>query len=157
GGGAPIYRGENSGSFSDDLSWVKGKHALKFGTLINRYRAWIQTATNYNGTWTFASLPQFLQGIPQQLQINSVGSVTDRTRVWNTFGFYVQDGWRATSRLTLDIGLRYEFSTSLNEVTGKGSSVRDILQDTAPTLAPELYVNPSLRNFGPRFGLAWDV
>ena len=157
GGGAPIYRGENSGSFSDDLSWVKGKHALKFGTLINRYRAWIQTATNYNGTWTFASLPDFLRGNPQQLQINSVGSVTDRTRVWNTFGFYVQDGWRATSRLTLDIGLRYEFSTSLNEVTGKGSSVRDILRDTAPTLSPELYVNPSLRNFGPRFGFAWDV
>ncbi len=157
GGGAPIFRGQNSGSFSDDLSWVKGKHAFKFGTLINRYRAWIQTATNFNGTWTFASLPQFLLGVPQQLQINSVGSVTDRTRVWNTFGFYVQDGWRATSRLNLDIGLRYEFSTSLNEVTGKGSSVRDIAHDTAPTLAPELYVNPSLRNFGPRFGFAWDL
>ncbi len=157
GGGAPIYRGENSGTFSDDLSWVKGKHALKFGTLINRYRGFIQTATNFNGAWTFSALPQFLTASPQQLQINAVGSITDRTRVWNTFGFYAQDEWRATQRLTLDLGLRYEISTTLNEVTGHGSSVRDIMHDTAPTLSPELFVNPSLHNFGPRFGFAWDV
>jgi hypothetical protein len=55
------------------------------------------------------------------------------------------------------VGLRYEFSTALNEVSGHGSSVRDILHDTAPTLGPALFINPSLHNFGPRFGFAWDV
>jgi outer membrane receptor protein involved in Fe transport len=157
GGGSPTHDHENSFSLSDDLSWLKGKHSLKFGTLMNRYRLYTQAQTNFAGAWTFNNLTQFLLDNPQQLQINTVGSITDKNNVWYTQGFYGQDEWRATSRLTLNLGLRYEIQTTVHEVHERGSSVRDILRDKSATLGPDFYKNPSLHNFGPRFGFAWDV
>src|SRR5262249_7137657 len=105
----------------------------------------------------FANVQAFLQNTPQQLQIIMANSKTDRTAVWNTFGFYGEDEWRATPRLTLNLGLRYEFNTTLNEVTGANSAIKDILHDATGTVGLPLYKNPSLHNFGPRFGFAYDV
>jgi hypothetical protein len=68
----------------------------------------------------------------------------------------VQDDLRATSNLTLNLGLRYEFTTDWNEANGRGTALRDVRRDDrfTPGLAFE---NPSLRNISPRFGFAWDV
>ena len=150
------YR-ENGISLSDDLSWIKNKHSFKFGALFNRYRSFLVAGTNFYGGWTFSGLPQFLTATPLQFTSLAPGSQVDRTYVWNTLGFYGQDEWRPAARLTLNIGLRYEFITTINEVTGRGSSVRDVLRDAAAILGGALYQNPSLRNLGPRFGFAWDV
>lgn len=157
GGGNNLLRKETSFTFSDDISWIEGKHSFKFGTLMNRYRTLVNGNTNRWGAFQFNSLQQFLLGVPSQVTFLAPGTISDRTYVWNTFGFYAQDEWRATSRLTLNVGLRYEFNTTVTEVTGRGSSVRNLLTDTTWQLTPALNKNPSLKNFGPRFGFAWDV
>lgn len=156
-GGSPTDTEETGLAFSDDFSWVKGKHSFKLGTLMNRYRGLRSTSNNPYGNYTFAGLQQFLAGNAQQFQTTTPGSITDRTWVWNTFGFYAQDEWRTTPRLTLNLGLRYEFQTEVNEVTGKAGSLRDMIRDASFTLGGPLYVNQSLKNLGPRFGFAWDV
>lgn len=109
------------------------------------------------GAYTFSTLNQFLLGIPQQLASATPGSAPDRTFRWSTFGFYVQDDWRVTPRFTANLGLRYEFNDTINETSGRGASLRDFVKDAAFTISPPLYRNPSLRNFGPRVGFAWDV
>lgn len=153
----PNFFDNNLGTFADDLSWVKDKHSLKIGLLINRDRDFIWTDNFRRGNMNFSNLQSFLAGTPNQMQVLFANSVTDRTFVWNTIGMYAQDDWRVLPRLTLNLGMRYEFQTTTDEVTGRGSAVRDLYHDSGPTLGAALYKNPSLKNFGPRFGFAWDV
>jgi hypothetical protein len=160
----PSYYNQTQFTFGEDLSWAKAKHSFKFGTLMNRFRDYVQGSNLVRGTYAYtgqgnlSALQQFLSGVnPNSLQAVTRGSKVDRTYVWNTFGFYAQDEWRAMPHLTLNLGLRYEFNTTVNEATGTGSAVRNILTDTAATLGPALYKNPSLHNFSPRLGFAWDV
>jgi hypothetical protein len=69
---------------------------------------------------------------------------------------YIQDDIRASDRITLNLGLRYEFATVIDEVQNKITNLRSPLTDTEPTVGRPWYENPSLRNFGPRIGMAWD-
>ena len=144
-------------TLSNDMFWSHGSHTVKLGTLMNRTTSYADFNARSNGTYRFPSLREFLLGNPDQLVILTLGSISDRTYRWYTYGFYVQDDWRATSRFTLNLGLRYEFHTSYNEVKGRGLTLRDPIRDAAFTPGPPLFANPSLRNFGPRLGFAWDV
>src|SRR5207248_11389243 len=99
--------------------------------------------------------------------------ITPRGLRQTLLGGYIQDDWHATHNLTLNVGLRYEMTTVLSEVQGKLTNLRS-MTDPLPycgTTAPEAtnvfgkpgctgqapyYSNPSLRNFEPRFGFAWD-
>src|SRR5262249_16016310 len=114
----PLVLDQNLYTLSNDLFDTAGNHSIKFGTLINRYHIFTMANTNWRGSYAFASLQQFLLGVPRQLTILTPGSMTDRTYRWNTFGFYVQDDWRINSRLTLNPGLRYEIQTTINETSG---------------------------------------
>lgn len=78
-------------------------------------------------------------------------------RYWrqNLIGLYVQDDFTAASRLTLNLGLRYEFITTPTEKNGTISSFRD-LTGTEFTVGGPMFKNPSLKNFAPRAGFAWN-
>jgi len=86
---------------------------------------------------------------------------------YNSFGFYAQDDYRVSGRLTLNLGLRYEFNTVPREKFDRDWRTLDInaAGTTAdPAVAPSVgwtqgpvFQNPSLHNFSPRFGFAWDV
>jgi hypothetical protein len=71
-------------------------------------------------------------------------------------GLYVQDRWRLSRRLTLDLGLRHEWATVPREVNNRVANL-DVLTDPAPRVGNPLFRNPSYGNFAPRAGLAWDV
>ncbi|MBI2817200.1 MAG: TonB-dependent receptor [Acidobacteria bacterium] len=153
----PLVAKQNVFSWNDDVFYTRGRHSLKFGTAINRYQQYSLTGTALRGQIIFADLASFLQAGPV-VSYNAVtaGSVIDRSWEFTTLGFYAQDDVRVNSNLTLNLGLRYEFHTTFQETRGKGSSLRDLVRDAAFTVGP-LFKNPSLRNFSPRFGFAWDV
>jgi hypothetical protein len=87
------------------------------------------------------------------------------------FGFYLQDDWKVRPGFTLNLGVRYEFITSPTEVgngdylpdgnPGKGIEGRlanlEVFTDAAQHLGNPYFHNPSLKNFSPRIGFAWDV
>lgn len=141
-------------SVSDDLFYSRGPHSWKFGTLINRFQQFINNATSVRGQITFANVATFLQGNPSQ-DLAVTGSV-QRAFDYSTLGFYAQDDWRVRSNLTLNLGLRYEFYTTLQEVHNQSYALRDPVHDTATTQGPP-FVDPSFRNFSPRLGFAWDI
>ena len=153
----PLLFQLNLFTWSDDLFYTRGRHSLKFGALFNRYQQFYNSGNATRGSITFGNIASFLQAQPTTFNLTLPGSILYRVYHFNAMGFYVQDDLRVLSNLTLNLGLRYEPTNQIQEVSGRGSSVRDIQHDAAPTLGPEPWKNPSLRNFSPRFGFAWDV
>jgi len=158
---SPNYHLQNIGTLSDDISYTRGKHALKFGFLGNKVN-WVIGETVFDrGRVNFGSLPAFLQNQPFLLfgapRIGTTpGGYERRHFNYYTLGFYGQDDWRATSRLTLNLGLRYEFNTTMREAHGLESALRNPLTDSSFTNGP-IMRNPSLKNFSPRAGFAYDL
>jgi Carboxypeptidase regulatory-like domain len=96
----------------DDVSWTKGAHQLKFGFSWALYRknqdyfADTQGTFRFNGSYTGNDMADFLLGYAQQYEEDAVKS----SGQWNNVSYaaYVQDNWRATHRLTLNLGLRWD-------------------------------------------------
>ena len=151
----PVTHKQNIFAWSDDVFYTRGRHSLKFGTLINRFQTFSFNAVLFRGSMSFANLTAFLLGQPLNY-LTAAGKQRDRYYNYTTLGFYVQDDFRMNSRFTLNLGLRYEFNTEYNEITGKGGAIRDVAHDANLTLGPS-WKNPSRKNISPRFGFAWDV
>ena len=75
---------------------------------------------------------------------------------FDTFGVYAQDDYKVLPRLTLNLGLRYEFATVAHEIHGLQAVSTPTCALPCYQLGQE-YKNPYLHNFSPRIGFAWDV
>src|SRR5947208_13161126 len=142
---------------SDDVSYVKGRHLLKTGALVEHLRTNKLTATNIRGSYTFANVRSFLAGTPARFVGVPPGAQLERVRPNTLFGFYLQDDYRTTERLTLNLGLRYEFYSIPAEANGLDTTLRDILSDRSFTVGRPFAKNPSLGNVAPRLGFALVV
>jgi outer membrane receptor protein involved in Fe transport len=153
---APVtFNRQNIYTLSDDIVWSKGKHAFKFGVLLNRFNEASQATNSFNGQIIFKTVSDFLQANPLQVEFAPTFATENRDFIFNTYGLYGQDDWRVTQRLTLNLGLRYEFMNTPHELNGRQS--RQINDFTDPfTLGPVIQ-NNTLRDFSPRLGLAYDL
>ena len=142
-------------TISDDVSVSMGRHALKFGFLMEQVSNYVMVSTFARGNYTFPNLASFLAGRPSLFNTVFPGSELDRQRRHMLYGFYLQDDI-TRGRVTLNLGLRYEFFTVPLDVRDRDSALRNIATDTTFTVGPQ-FENPSKKNFGPRVGIAWDV
>ncbi len=154
-GTAPQGFNQNLYTVSDDLYWTKGRHALQFGTLLNRIEYYAYDAQNIRGGLTFSTTANFMNGFYSVGNDQVPGSDYYREPRFYTFGFYVQDDWRFNSRVTLNLGLRYEPDTVPWDRKGANWSFHN-LTDPAP-VEGRIYQNKSFLNFEPRVGFAWDL
>ncbi|MGH9782689.1 MAG: TonB-dependent receptor domain-containing protein, partial [Terriglobia bacterium] len=151
----PVQFHQQIYTWSDDLFVTKGAHALKFGALINKFQQFVSLLNDAIGLIEFDDTLSFLRGEPTSFRSATPGSEFARDMRFTTLGFYVQDDWKVRQNLTLNMGLRYEFSTQPNEVSGHNGALRNIT-DPAGTLGIP-FENNSKKNFSPRIGFAWDV
>jgi len=118
--------------FIDDFSHTAGSHSLKLGAIVSRLKPsplfFPSPRGNYNflgGTpsalTTGNPFADFLLGIPTTGAVG-VGNPQLNARAWR-FGAYIQDDWRATSRLTFNLGLRYEILTPPVDINNKLSNL----------------------------------
>ena len=153
---APLtYGTQNIYTLSDDVNFAAGKHAFKFGTLLNRWNEGTQAANSKNGFLSFPGPDQLFASTPSLVEFMPLNANENRDYIYNTLGFYGQDDWRASSHLTLNLGLRYEFMTTPYELNGRSSRLLNLL--TAPFTNGPTLQNNSYHNFSPRVGVAWDV
>src|SRR6266550_8232001 len=113
-------------TWSDDLAYTQGKHLLKTGVLIEHAFADKLTTNHARGTYTFANMAQFFAGVPSRFQGNTPDSNFHRERPNTLFGFYLQDDYRVTSNLTLNLGARYEFFTVPKDKNGLDAYLPDV-------------------------------
>lgn len=144
----------NSFQGYDDAFFVRGNHSIKFGVNFERIQHNIHFSQKSDGTFTFSSLQNFLTNQPLTFAGSPSGLVTTGLRQ-DIVGAYVQDDWRIRSNLTLNLGVRYEMSTVPSEVSNKLVNLQ-VLTAASPVLGAPLFQNPTLHNFEPRIGLAWD-
>ena len=182
----PIQARVNNYQWADTLTWVKQNHLLKFGTDILRSQFFepdnslLRGNFVFQGRWSGDSYADFLLGFP-----NSTSRQLGSTPVYlfsTHYGFFAQDDWKLTPRLTLNLGLRYEITTPLTEKYGRMATFipeagKIIVADdrTTPDFArrveaagmtdkigaardygiPKGLVDTRYRRFAPRFGFAW--
>lgn len=165
-GGSPTYYYHwNSIQVYDDGFLTKGKHSIRFGGAVERMMLNVTADTDPNGIWRFGDLGSFLTNNPAKFQGGIASTLSPRNLRQTLFGVYVQDDWHLNSNLTLNLGLRYETSTVPSETSGKIANLRNI-SDPLPVCGKvvegqcsgsgSFFANPTLHNFEPRFGFAWD-
>jgi outer membrane receptor protein involved in Fe transport len=145
----------NSYQVYDDAFWTHGLHSFKFGFAAERMQDNVLADLQPTGLFSFGSLLTFFQNAPTSAIATIPGALTERGIRETLFGAYVQDDWRVRPRLTVNLGLRYEMTTVPTEVQGKLSNTQTMTSPTIFTGSP-YFQNPTLKNFEPRVGLAWD-
>ena len=162
GGNHSEVRGpEGAADFVDNVSYLHGNHAFKFGFEFVDVLADSNTYQNSQGAMKFGSLENFLRGIPANGSILE-GDPTQVAR-WHWFSGFAQDDWRLTPKLTLNLGLRYEYIAAPTERNGYlGNFNPDVNPSTTPAIyqccgpnLPPLY-HADRDDFSPRLGVAWD-
>ncbi len=146
----------NSWQAYDDISLTKGIHTFTFGANIERILDNQSTADFPGGIFSFNSLSDFLNNIPLSLQIDQPGYESPRDVRQTMFGTYFQDDAKLRPNLTVNLGLRYEIASVPTETAGRMSNLRSFSNGSTPSTGSPYYRNPSLKNFEPRIGFAWD-
>lgn len=162
--------------WTDNVTWTHGKHEWKFGGDFTRVRNNFNydfynngsfDFDNYGVTWTGDPLADFVGGFWDNYYQFSSAIYNIRT---GGIGVYAQDTWKVLPRLTLNLGLRYEYyipqydthNNILGYFPGTQSTVfpdapPDILYPHDPGTPNRALVYPDKNNFAPRFGFAWDM
>jgi hypothetical protein len=166
---------DNTFSFTDTISWIRGRHTWKFGGGFVPYQDntifdfFINGRFDFNGTGggigSGNSFADFLMGLPDQfLQFPAAPS---NIRTKNAYGF-AHDEWRVRHNLTLSLGVRYEYSQPKFDTQGRSFSLAFGQQSTvfpnAPVGvlfpgdagAPRGSNNSDFNDWAPRIGFAWD-
>lgn len=159
GGGIGSFTGDiipwNSWQLYDDAFLAKGVHSLKFGFAFERMELNTIQPSRPTGSFNYGTLTDFLTNNPLQFTGQDPRTVSPRGIRQTLLGGYLQDDWRFRPNLTLNLGLRYEMVTVPTEVQNKLTTLPTF---TSPIyrLGSPLFQNPSLRDFEPRVGFAWD-
>ena len=141
--------------FIDQVSYLRGKHAFKFGGELRDDLVHQATFRAGRGRIKFADLESFLAGTPTNATFLA-GDPTRNITQWLYAG-YAQDDWRVTPRVTINLGFRYEYQAV-------PSDSKNLLGNFEPGIGLEqvgknissIYKGDH-KNFSPRFGVAWDV
>ena len=166
----PQFQTPRSLNVRQSLSASHGAHALKFGGELLNVETGIRDVssllgnfnftgrfTGVNGRWENA-LADLLLGFPTRYQQDSNTTFNMYQRMYFLF---VQDDWKITRKLTLNLGLRYEFATPPRDRDFKwanfDSSTGKFISAKSGSLFEEALIHPDRNNFAPRFGFAYSV
>ena len=128
----PSVEKQNSYVFTDNLTWIRGRHSMKFGTEVRFEQFTIfqpaasrgdmnfgteftdnpAAPTTGSGAFAGGAFATFLLGIPDSGDITSLHNIDYRRQIYSG---YAQDDWKVTDRLTLNLGLRYEVFSTIKE------------------------------------------
>jgi hypothetical protein len=181
----PSIEKQNSFVFTDNLTWIRGRHSLKFGTEVRMEQFTIFQPAEARGSLGFSngftdnpaapgsggsSFATMLLGVADGGGITSLHNIDYRRQIYAGF---VQDDWKASDRLTVNLGLRYEMFSTVKEhnneegtfvfgpnamlvPTGQNEPLTQLLAASIPIEhGSRGLINPDLNNFAPRIGFAF--
>jgi hypothetical protein len=180
----PSIEKQNSFVFTDNLTWIRGRHSLKVGTEVRIEQFTIFQPAESRGALDFSndftdnpaapgtggsSFATMLLGISDGGGITSLHNIDYRRQIYAGFA---QDDWKASERLTVNLGLRYEVFSTVKEhnneegtfvfgpnsilvPSGQNEPLTQLLAASMPIEhGSRGLINPDLNNFAPRIGFA---
>ena len=163
----PLKWIQNVFTEQDEIDWVHGAHTLKFGGLVSRFQCACEQVASPGLAFAFSAfaggpasgLEAFLEATPQTLTGPLPGFDNAYRHARQTdISAFIQDDWKVTRRLTLNLGLRDDFITNPTEAQGLLYRITNLVTSTGYTHEPNMFQNnPSTKNIDPRVGLAWDI
>jgi hypothetical protein len=149
--------------FQDSVSVLKGKHSFKFGGEFTHIEADGAIYVGGRGQFNFfggvaasgsSPLEDFFAGTPTNGQLLN-GDPT-RTLTWMNTAGYIQDDWRVTPKVIINLGLRYEYVTPERDARNNLGNFDPNIGMVQQTGSTSIY-NGDHRAFEPRIGFAWDL
>ena len=159
----PQFQTPRSWNPRASLSWNRGVHFIKFGgeflhvqTKINDLNATIGRM-NFDNRFTNRAVGDLLLGLPSQLALTSF-TVMDQGQDMQFY--FIQDDYKVTSKLTLNLGLRYEFATPPREKENRFANFDPVTGTMIFAKDGDIFdralIHPDRNNFAPRFGFAYS-
>ena len=177
---------QNPTSFNPKLNytWIRGRHSLKAGYEFLAIRTEVLDINPLYGSDTYSGqyskptcaqlglatgctipsdsasydLADFMFGLPSAIALGNNAVTNQRQHI---HAMYTQDDWRVTDKLTLNLGLRYEFATPIwerdNHWANFNPATNSLVQATCCSLYDRSLVHPDYHDFGPRLGMAYNV
>lgn len=169
--GLPYILAQNKIGGGDDLVWTHGSHSFKVGVSITRVQSNIYAPFVYGGDYIYFGEQSFMTGNPFLFLGTYPGHDNSRRNFREVdYAPYFEDDWKVTSRLTLNLGVRYDYAT--NPTGGPFTTIVNApFPDTnnyftapggasyATGYTPVRHIfqsNPNAENFEPRIGVAFD-
>ncbi|MBI3682678.1 MAG: TonB-dependent receptor [Acidobacteria bacterium] len=145
----------NGGSVTilDNFSHTRGKHSLKAGFEVRRYH--YGRSNGQNPIYRFDTVQEILNSSPRSIDVTTAFPKTSRMSTTEV-GVYFQDDFRVRSDLTLNLGLRWEYYTPVTEREGQLFNVASSPYGAFREKGQPIW-DLDRNNFGPRFGLAWEM
>src|SRR5258708_4423302 len=167
GGGQTVFK------VVDNVTIISGRHSLKMGFDHRRTQFNLGQGSSPRGSFSYSGVfsqnpagrtgtgnafVDFLLGYPDGASIGTNVRAGVRVRNYSSF---IPDDWRVSSRLTLNIGLRYEYTTRVIEVANRMANfdigANKVILASEGGIRERALANPDRNNFAPRFGLAWQM
>jgi hypothetical protein len=162
----PKFQHTNQFEFIDTVSWLRGNHAVKagvdlMGPMNNEFMDVPATrgALRFRNVFTGNAMADYLLGYVSDLQMSNVFVTNQRH---NAQMFFVQDDWKVNARLSLNLGLRYDYMTPALEANNAMTNFNpagtgSLLFATDGSLLQRSLVNPDRNNFAPRAGVVYKL
>jgi hypothetical protein len=162
----PKFQHTNQFEFIDSLSWIRGAHTLKVGADImtpmsNQFMDVPATrgSLRFRNAFTGNPMADFLLGYVSDLQASNVFVVEQRHSAQM---YYAQDDWKVNARLSLNLGLRYDYMTPATEASNNQTNfipagAGSLIFATNGSIQDRALVNPDRNNFAPRLGVVYRL
>ncbi|HKE03804.1 MAG TPA: TonB-dependent receptor [Blastocatellia bacterium] len=161
----PKWQFTNQYQWYDAMSLTVGKHQLRFGSDLRAPMRNLfldvpamRGEIGFNGQFTGNGYGDFLLGYVQGAQTSVFHEVDQRLWMWSGF---VQDDWKVSSRLTLNLGLRYDFATwpyeAKNQMANLDLQTGQLVFAKDGSLSERTLIKSDKNNFAPRIGVAWSL
>jgi hypothetical protein len=159
-----------SGQIYDDAFLTHGTHSIKMGFAFERMRYNVTEKLSPNGRMNaYKTIDDLLNNVPNKLNALAPGGSHEVAIRESLLAGYLQDDWRARPNLTLNLGIRYEFTTLPIDAGNNIQEITTLANCATPGVAPSpsspcgpvhvgsfIAHNPTTKNFEPRIGFSWD-
>jgi Carboxypeptidase regulatory-like domain/TonB dependent receptor len=167
----PYYLAQNKIGGGDDLVWTRGSHTFKVGVAIHRVQSNIYAPFVFGGAYSYLNEQNFMQGQPYLFLGTYPGHAdSDRNFRETDYAPYFEDDWKATPKLTLNLGFRYDYATNPSggpfntivsppfpDTNAYYTDVTGMAYANGFTPVKHVFAtNPNAENFEPRIGVAYD-
>jgi len=157
---APQFTIQNFYQFVDNVSWLKGRHNLKFGAEYRWYISPQQFTQRSRGDYEWNSTQLYLEDFSPDFFGQRSSGLTTYYGNQNAIYWFVNDTIKATSNLSLNLGVRYEYTTT---PTGENRQILNAISNTPSIIVPQsgqplIFNKPAApkNNFAPRIGIVYS-